>query len=197
MTGNTCSTLAKYSDLVLSIGKTDEACPHGLAPTTSTTAMLALGDALAICVSKKRNFTIEEYALYHPGGSIGRKLMKVKEVMRTGDANPCLLMTTLVMDVLFAITEAKSGAASIINSSGKLCGIFTDGDLRRRLKTTQEKLLQTPVQEVMTRNPITVTEDTLLVEAARILKVKKIDEVPVIDDSGYPVGMLDIQDCMS
>jgi arabinose-5-phosphate isomerase len=195
ITGNPESTLGKHSDLVLWIGKIEEACPLGLAPTTSTTVMLALGDALAMCVSQKRHFTREEYALYHPGGSLGRKLMKVSEIMRTGDANPCVPTTTTVVEVLFAITKARAGAAIMVDSQGKLCGIFTDGDLRRRLKN-QPNLLQLPISEAMTKNPITVHQDTLVVDALRILKEKKIDEVPVIDSNGYPAGMLDVQDVL-
>ena len=195
ITGNPASTLGRLSDIVLSIGKIEEACPLGLAPTTSTTAMLAMGDALAMCVCQKRNFTREEYALFHPGGSLGRKLMKVSEIMRTGDANPCVAQSALVMDVLFVITKARSGAATVIDDAGRLCGIFTDGDLRRRMKNGAD-VLNMKISEVMTKNPVTVTPDTLVIDAMRVLKQKKIDEVPIVNSDGYPVGMMDVQDLL-
>lgn len=195
ITGNPESTLARHSDLLLFIGKIEEACPLGLAPTASTTAMLALGDALAMCVCKQRNFSREEYALYHPGGNLGRKLMRVSEIMRTGRANPCMPESSTVMEVLLAISHARSGASSIVDADGKLCGFFTDGDLRRYIKHGQD-LIHSPISKVMTRTPTTVAPSTLVVEALNILKEKRIDEVPVIDTQNKPIGMLDVQDLL-
>lgn len=195
ITRSSGSTLALHSDITLSIGKIDEACPLGLAPTASTTAMLALGDALAMCVAKQRNFSREEYALYHPGGSLGRKLMKVAEIMRTSDANPRVPTTANVMQVLFAITKSRAGAATIVDSTDVLCGIFTDGDLRRYIKNGAD-ILYAPIAEVMTKDPVTVTPETLVVEALRILKEKRIDEVPVVDKQQHVIGVLDVQDIL-
>ena len=189
------STLAQHSNLVLLMGKINEACPLGFAPTASTSAMLALGDALAMCVAKKRNFTKEEFALFHPGGSLGRQLMQVSELMRTGDANPIITPSTTVMDALMAITAARAGAISVINSEQKLVGIFTDGDLRRRLRAGED-LTRLPISKVMTPNPIAITDDTLAVEAVKLLKERQIDEVPVVDKDFHPVGMLDVQDIL-
>lgn len=195
ITGNVSSTLAKFSDIVLSIGKIEEACPLGLAPTTSSTAMLALGDALAVCVSQERNFTREEYALYHPGGSLGRKLLKVSEIMRTGDANPHVAKTATVMDAILTITKARAGAASVVDTDNKLCGIFTDGDLRRHLKNGTD-ILHATIEAVMTKNPVAVSGEALVVDALRILKEKRIDEVPVVDQEHHLLGMLDVQDLL-
>jgi len=195
ITASKSSSLGKLSDLVLAIGKVEEACPLGLAPTASTTVMLAVGDALAMTVSKERNFTREEYALYHPGGSLGRKLMKVSEIMRIDNAHPCVPKTMLIKDVLFAITKARAGAATIIDEQGKVCGIFTDGDLRRYIEHGKDINL-VAVEQVMICKPITVSPETMVVEALRILKEKKIDEVPVIDADGKSVGMLDVQDLL-
>lgn len=195
VTGNPDSPLAGLSDLVLNMGPITEACPLGLAPSASTTAMLALGDALALTVQRKRGFNHEQYALYHPGGSLGRRLMRVQELMRTGDRNPLVRENASVKDVLLAITAARAGAVSVIDERGLLAGIFTDGDLRRQLGRIPEPA-KVAIGEVMTRKPVTIGPDRLVGEAARILKEKKIDELPVVDGQGRPVGMLDVQDLL-
>lgn len=195
-TGNTKSALAKYSDAVLDISVKKEACPLGLTPTSSTTAMLAMGDALSVCLLKKKGFKEEDFAFYHPGGALGRRLLlKVEDIMRKGISNPIVSENKSVKEVLYAITKARAGAASISNKKGKLVGIFTDGDLRRHFDGN-ENLLKLKIKDVMTRNPTMITKDQLAVEALRILKEKKIDELPVVDARLRPIGMLDVQDLL-
>ncbi|MBI4834960.1 MAG: KpsF/GutQ family sugar-phosphate isomerase [Planctomycetes bacterium] len=195
MTGSAKSTIGKLSDVVLETGKIKEACPWDIVPTASTTAMLALGDALALTVFKHRKFTKEQFALYHPGGELGRRLLKVKEVMRSGKFNPVIKEDRPVKDALVIITQKRAGAVNIVNKSGKLTGIFTDGDLRRHIEKSPD-ILTHPVKSIMTANPLTTTASSLAVEALRILKEKKIDELPVVDDKKHPVGMLDVQDLL-
>jgi len=196
LTGNSRSTLAKYADINLDVSVKKEACPLGLAPTASTTAMLAIGDALAVCLLEKKEFKREDFAFYHPGGTLGKRLyLKVEEIMRADQSNPVVDENKKIKDVLFAITKARAGAASVINKEGKLVGIFTDGDLRRHLER-DPNLSMKKVKDVMTRTPITVKKDQLAVEALRILREKKIDEIPVVDDKNCPIGMLDIQDLL-
>lgn len=196
LTGNLNSTLAEMSDITLDIGVKEEACPLGLAPTASTTAMLAMGDALAIALLEKKGFKEEDFAFYHPGGNLGKKLLlKVEDIMRTGESNPVVKEETKVSDVLLAITSARAGAASIVDDQGVLVGIFTDGDLRRHLEG-DSNLAAKKVREVMTKSPRTITKERLAAEALRILKENKIDELPVVDESGRAVGMLDVQDLL-
>lgn len=194
--GNTKSELAKNSDVVLNVSVKKEACPFGLAPTASTTAMLAMGDALAIALAEKKGIRKEDFALYHPGGSLGKRLiLKVEDIMRTGRQNPVVKEDTLIKDVLLVITGSRAGAASVVNSKGRLTGIFTDGDLRRHLET-DSNLVSKKVKEVMTKNPTVISKDKLAQEALNILRQKKIDEVPVIDKDKRPIGMLDVQDLL-
>ncbi len=196
LTGNKNSLLAKHSDVVLDVAVKKEACPLGLAPTASTTATLAMADALAVCLLELKGFKEKDFAFYHPGGLLGKKLLlKVEDIMRTGQANPIISENKKISEVLFKITQARAGSASVVNKKGKLSGIFTDGDLRRHLEV-DANLTQRKVKEVMTKNPRTVHSDMLAVEAMRILKEKKIDEVPVVDKKGRPIGLLDVQDLL-
>lgn len=196
ITGNKNSTLAKYSDMVLDVSVKKEACTLGLAPTSSTTAALAMGDALAVCLVEKKGFKEKDFALFHPGGLLGKRLLlKVEDIMRKGKANPIVREEAIVKDVLYAITGARAGAASVIDKSGRLSGIFTDGDLRRHLERNAD-LASRKIKEVMTKNPVTIQPQRLAVEALRILEEKKIDELPVVDAALKPVGMLDIQDVL-
>jgi arabinose-5-phosphate isomerase len=196
MVGNVNSTLAKNSDCVLDVSIKKEACPLGLAPTTSTTVMLAMGDALSIALQQIKGFKVEHFALYHPGGSLGKKLLlRVGDIMRVGNSNPVVNENTLVKDVLLKITRARAGSASIVNKKGMLKGIFTDGDLRRHLKT-KGNITNKRIKEVMTKNPITVYSDVMAVDALGILQSKKIDEVPVVDKRKRPIGLLDVQDLL-
>ncbi|MBU6390620.1 MAG: KpsF/GutQ family sugar-phosphate isomerase [Planctomycetes bacterium] len=196
ITGNNKSSLAQYSDVVLDIGKIEEPCPLGLAPSASSTAMLALGDALSLTIFKKRNLSKEDYAFYHPGGELGRKLLTVEMVMRKGEENPVADEDALLSAVLKIMTETvgKPGAVSIIDKQNKLVGFFTDGDLRRHLKNGVS--LRGRVKEFMTRSPKVINARCLVAEAYKILKEYKIDQIPVIDDSYTPVGIIDVQDLL-
>lgn len=196
ITGNVKSELAKYSDVVLDVSVKEEACPLGLAPTASTTATLAMCDALAVCLLELKGFKEKDFAFYHPGGALGRRLLlKVGDIMRTGKSNPIVNENKKVSDCLLAITQARAGSASVINKQGMLVGIFTDGDLRRHLEITSN-LSKCQVKEVMTKNPKTVYPDMLAAEALHIIEEKKIDELPVVDKYRRPVGLLDIQDLL-
>lgn len=189
------SSLGRNADLVIELGHLEEACPLGLAPSATATAMLALGDALAFSVQEARGFDKEKFAFFHPGGEIGRKLMKVSDVMRTGERNPVVKEEAPLAEVLSAITKARAGAITIVNGTGKLAGIFTDGDFRRSM-ARDPKLISARVGEVMTRNPVTIPPDRLATEALKILRERKIDEIPVVNGKGEPVGMLDVQDLL-
>lgn len=196
LTGNPRSTLAKHSDIVLDVSVRKEACPLGLAPTASTTVTLAMGDAISVCLLKEKGFREEDFAFYHPGGALGKRLLlKVEDIMRKAEANPVVAENILVRDVLLKITQARAGAASVVDAHGRLSGIFTDGDLRRHLKSDANLSLK-KVKDVMTKNPITIAKDGLAYEALRILKDKRIDEIPVVDTKGRPIGMLDVQDLL-
>ncbi|BDG09399.1 KpsF/GutQ family sugar-phosphate isomerase [Anaeromyxobacter paludicola] len=190
--------LARGSDLTLAIGRIDEACPMGLAPTASTAALLALGDALAMTVMKNRSFDKDEYALYHPGGKLGRGLMKVSEVMRGGEANPLVAATASLAEAVAVMTETpgRPGAATVVDAQGKLAGVFTDGDLRR-LVERGETDFTIPVSKVMCKNPRIVRPDALVMDAARVLRHARVDQVPVVDEDGRPVGLLDVQDLLA
>jgi arabinose-5-phosphate isomerase len=198
LTGGSGSTLARHADVVISIGHVAEACPMGLVPTASTTAMMVIGDALAICLFNLRGLDREDYARFHPGGQLGRKLMRVSEVMRQGDENPVARASEPLRDVLRVMTQTKGrpGAASIVDGRGRLVGVFTDGDLRRLLERPGFSV-SVPIREVMHAGPKTVSQDQLVVEAARVLREFKIDQVPVVDDKQRPVGLLDVQDLLS
>lgn len=196
MTGNTKSHLAKNSDVVIDIGISREACPLGLAPTASTTVTLAVGDALAAALQKKRGFKVDDFALYHPGGSLGKKLIKVKDLMRTGKANPTVRESTTVKEALLTITASRAGSCTVVDRAGKLQGIFTDGDLRRHLENGREDIMKRPVGDVATRKPMRIHKDRLAAEALSMLRERKIDELPVVDDHGKVVGLLDVQDIL-
>ncbi|MDD3375487.1 MAG: KpsF/GutQ family sugar-phosphate isomerase [Candidatus Omnitrophica bacterium] len=196
ITGSPKSSLGKYCDVALNVGVKKEGCPLGLAPMASTTVTLAMGDALAACLIDRKGFKKENFAFFHPGGSLGRNLLlKVEDIMRTGKHYSLATPATKVKDVLLAITRARCGSACIVDNKGKLKGIFTDGDLRRHLKK-DINLLNEYVKNVMTKNPATVKKDQLAVEAMRILQEKRIDEAPVVDSNGKSVGLLDVQDLL-
>jgi arabinose-5-phosphate isomerase len=196
LTGNIKSDLAKNSDVVLDVSVKKEACSLGLAPTSSTTAMLAMGDALAIVLADKKGLKEEDFALYHPGGALGKRLvLKVEDIMRKGHNNPIVKENIIIKDVLLKITKAKAGSAIVVDSKGKLSGIFTDGDLRRHLESEND-LKAKKVKDVMTKNPVAITKGKLAYEALKILKQKKIDEVPVVDKNNKPIGLVDVQDLL-
>lgn len=193
ITASKSSTLGRTADIVIELGRIEEACPLKLAPSATTTAILALGDALALCVLEARGFDKEQFAQFHPGGDLGRRLQKVADVMRTGDRNPIVREDTPLTEAIATITRARAGAVSVVDAAGRLSGIFTDGDLRRAMGK-DPRLIVARIGDVMTRKPRTVTPDRLASEALRILHEKKIDELPVVNERGEPVGMLDVQD---
>jgi len=198
MTGRNDSTLARLSDIVLDIGRVEEACPLKLAPTASTSAMLALGDALAMVVLDDRGFDRTAYARYHPAGSLGRRLMTVGEVMRKEGELPIVKSGTTVANVLIETsrTPGRPGAALVVDADGLLLGIFTDGDLRRLLEGGTYEKLQANVDEFMGHDPKTLSPDQLAEEAHRLLRENKVDQAPVIDAARRPVGLVDVQDLL-
>jgi arabinose-5-phosphate isomerase len=195
ITSKTNSTLAQNSDIILTIPVEREACPLGLAPTTSTTAMLALGDALAIVLLQSRKFTPEDFALYHPGGALGRKLLlTVERLMHVGEDNPIVDITATVKDAIIAMTtQGNLGATSIVDEEGRLVGILTDGDLRRLLKN-YEQPLELKVADVMTKNPKTISGGRMAAEAMHVMEAKGITVLPVIDEERHPIGLIHLHD---
>ncbi len=196
LTSNAGSTLALASDVAIVIGPLSEVCPLGLAPSTSTTAMIAVGDALAFVLSRLRDFRHEDFARFHPAGSLGRKLMKVETVMRQG-ADLRLAPCRESVRTVFAkstLRGRRTGAVMLVDDTGRLRGLFTDSDLARLFEQRRDAALDRPIEDVMTRDPITVTLGTRLLDALEILSQRKISELPVIDPDGRPAGLLDITD---
>ena len=192
------STLGRHADATIAIGRIEEACPLGLAPTCSTTAMLAVGDALALSVMRERHFTADDFALFHPAGQLGRKLMKVHEAMtfRSGENLPLARESQTVGEVLQAVSTItrRPGAVLIVDGSGRLAGIFSDGDLRRLIISDSDKALSRRIGEVMTRNPKQIAGEALAAEAMAIMRRHRIDELPVVDGQERPIGLIDVQD---
>ena len=197
MVGNPNSSLGKNADVVLDVGVSKEACPLGLAPTSSTTAALAFGDALAVALLSKRKFTADQFAVFHPGGSLGRRLlMTVADVMHTGDENPLVKGDMKVQDALFVITDKGLGAVSVVDNDNKMIGVLTDGDIRRGL-SQGFSLLTMPVTELMTKAPKTITQDKLAAEALHLMESNKprpITVLPVIDAERHVIGLLHMTD---
>lgn len=194
LVGKEKSTLAEKSDVILSIGKVEEACPLGLAPTTSTTVTLAIGDAIAIALLKARDFQPEHFALFHPGGSLGRKLLlTIQDVIDSNTNNPVVYGDIEVKDVLFEMTKSGLGAISIIGTDGKLEGILTDGDIRRAL-IEGNHILETPVSQLYSKNPVTITNTILAAEALKIMEDKRVNVLPVLNDKNEPISMVHIHD---
>jgi arabinose-5-phosphate isomerase len=194
LTGNLKSSLAKHSDVSLNVKVPREACPFNLAPTSSTTAMLVTGDALAMAVLQARGFKQKDYARFHPAGTIGRAmLLKVGDIMRTGNRNAIADQNLSVKEALLVMTRARSGSLSVVDARGKLAGVFTDGDFRRHM-ATDENLLSQPLKTVMTRNPISIQESALAVEALKIFDERNIDDLIVVNAKRQPVGLVDSQD---
>jgi arabinose-5-phosphate isomerase len=194
LTAGARSTLAKYSDVVLNVRVPKEACPFNLAPTASTTATLALGDALAMAILQARGFTEKDFAKHHPAGAIGRALLlKVADIMRAGDRNPVAPEKMSVKEGLLLMTRHRAGSLSVVNGKGKLSGVFTDGDLRRHM-AGDEKILERTLREVMTRDPICIREDVLAAEALKIFNERNIDDLIVVNAAREPIGLVDLQD---
>jgi arabinose-5-phosphate isomerase len=193
-TGNTKSSLARHSDLSLNVKVPKEACPFNLAPTSSTTAMLVLGDALAMAVLQARGFRQKDFAKFHPSGAIGRAmLLRVGDIMRSGNRNAVAREDRSVREALMVMTKARSGSLSVVNARGKLTGVFTDGDFRRHMAGGDD-LLNRPLKQVMTRNPIRISENALAVEALKIFNERNIDDLIVVNAKQEPVGLVDSQD---
>ncbi len=193
-TGAPKSSLARHSDVVLNVRVPKEACPFNLAPTASTTAMLVMGDALAMAVLEARGFKQSDFAKYHPSGAIGRALLvQVKDIMRSGTRNAVAPEKMPVREALLVMTQAKSGSLSVVNARGKLSGVFTDGDFRRRMAGDAD-LLSKPLASVMTKNPIRVRDEALAAEALKIFNERNIDDLIVVNAKQEPVGLVDSQD---
>jgi arabinose-5-phosphate isomerase len=194
ITGAVKSALARFSDIILNVRVPQEACPFNLAPTASTTAMMVMGDALAMTVLQARGFKKKDFARHHPSGAIGRALLlKVSTIMRTGQRNAVAREDVTVKEALLVMTRAKSGSVSVVNRHGKLTGVFTDGDLRRHMSDDAE-VLSKPLARVMTRKPICIREEELAVEALKIFNQRNIDDLIVINARREPVGLIDLQD---
>lgn len=203
MVGRADCDLSRVANVTLLIGDVTEACPHNLAPTASTTAMLALGDALALVVSRRRNFGVTDFQKFHPGGGLGRQLMPVVHAMRfkAGDNQP-LIGLGLSVQQAYANAEAfakasglrRAGALLIVDDEGKLAGIVTDGDLRSALINKGPGVWGGPIRELMTKNPTTLPHTALVRDAVRIVRERRFDEIPVVDGEGKPVGLIDVQD---
>ena len=194
LTGAPKSSLARHSDVVLNARVPREACPFNLAPTASTTAMLVLGDALAMGVLAARGFKQQDYAKFHPSGAIGRAMLsRVCDIMRKDGRNAVADEDLLVREALLVMTRAKSGSLSIVNSRGKLVGVFTDGDFRRHMAQDPDLLLRS-LKKVMTRNPIRISEQALAAEALKVFNERNIDDLIVVNARNEPVGLVDSQD---
>ena len=197
MVGNANSTLAKNADVVLDVGVEKEACPLGLAPTSSTTAALAYGDAIALALLQKRNFTASQFAVFHPGGSLGRKLLlTVGNIMHKGDENPLVSVDTTVQEALFVITDKGLGAVSVVDEEGKMLGVLTDGDIRRGLSKGVD-FLQRSVADLMTKAPKYITADKLAAQALHLMESnqpKPITVLPVLDENKVVIGLLHMTD---
>ena len=197
MVGNANSTLAKNADVVLDVGVEKEACPLGLAPTSSTTAALAYGDAIALALLQKRNFTASQFAVFHPGGSLGRKLLlTVGNIMHKGEENPLVSVDTTVQEALFVITDKGLGAVSVVDEEGKMLGVLTDGDIRRGLSKGVD-FLQRSVADLMTKAPKYITADKLAAQALHLMESnqpKPITVLPVLDENKVVIGLLHMTD---
>lgn len=198
LTGGGESTLAHHADALLDIGRVEEACPMKLAPTASTSALLAMGDALAMVVLQERNFSREDYANYHPGGMLGRKLLKVKEVMRKGEQMPLVPSGTKLADVVRVMnrTPGRPGAAFIVDPQGVLVGVFTHGDLARLFERSPSIAAGDAVDLHMGKNPKTIGPEQIVEAAQHLLHEHRIDQIAVIDDARRPIGLLDVQDLL-
>lgn len=201
ITGNRNSHLAQIADIHLCVGDISEACPLNLAPTASTTATLALCDALAMCVSEHRRFTESDFKKRHPGGNLGRLMTPVIDVLRF-HANENLPLVSDALTVEQVLTEAakfprRAGAVILVDQANRLTGIFTDADLRRTVITYGGDAMDKPIVSVMTKNPRSLTDDALVKDAVQLVREMRVDELPVVDSNNHPVGMIDVQDLIA
>lgn len=199
ITARETSTVGRAASVVLPLGQMDEACWLGLAPSTTTTAMIALGDALALVQSKSRGFQAEDFAKYHPGGSLGRKLARVDDAMRPLDECRVAMQTETVRNVIVSCGKPgrRTGAVMLVDEQGKLTGLFTDSDLARLFEHRDESALDQPIEDLMVANPTTITHGARMSEAVDLLANRKFSELPVVDQQGYPLGLVDVTDVVS
>jgi arabinose-5-phosphate isomerase len=200
LTGGQNSTLAKNSDVWIDVGVREEACPLGLAPTASTTAALAMGDAIAVVLLDKRGFREEDFASFHPGGTLGKRLiLRVKDLMHTGDAVPRVTEETLVKDAIYVISSKKMGITAVLNASGALVGVISDGDLRRWMEKTEktnENLLSKKSAEIMTRKPKVISKEAMAAEAVAVMEKHSITCLVVADPQNRPEGVIHLHDLL-
>ena len=200
ITGDKDSTLSRHSDVVLCMGRMNEACPLGVAPSVSTSCMLAIGDALAFTVMKARNFNVEDYVRFHPGGSLGAKLMTVEQSMmfRPGEKLPFAEATDTIRQMLRKTSDVKRhGAVMIVDGDGRLAGIITDADLRRLMTKNESRFFELKAGDIMTPNCKKIRADALAAEATAIFHKYRIDELPVVDENDRPLGLIDVQDIVT
>jgi arabinose-5-phosphate isomerase len=199
ITGRPSSKLGKAAAIVIDIGSLQEACSLGLAPSTSTTAMLAVGDALALVASRMRGFTRDDFARFHPGGSLGRKLARVDDYMRRLSDCRLAVCSRALRDVLIEarLPARRTGAIMIVDPQGCLRGVFTDSDLARLFESRRDALLDEPIRSVMTKRPACVPQGSMMSDAVTIMAERRISELPVVDAEGKPVGLLDITDIVA
>lgn len=196
VTATDSNTLAKLCDINIATGKVKEACSLGLAPTSSAMAMLAIGDSLAVVLARSKRFREEDFAAFHPGGALGKRFLRVMDVMRKPPSVPVVRPTAKVRSVLEDIIRKKAGAAVITDGKRRIIGIFTDGDLRRQ-SLKDARVLDRDIAEVMTKRPLVMNPKLYLYQAAGIFRAKKVDEIPVADEHGTFLGLMDIQDIIS
>ncbi len=196
ITASDASTLGAQADATICLGRLIEAGAHGLAPSTSTTAMLAVGDALALVTSQNKQFTPSQFAAFHPGGSLGRRLASVKDVMRPIEQVRIAADSSTIRQVFISLSRPgrRTGAVMLVNEQGQLTGVFTDSDLARLLEQRRDDQFDRPISEVMSRHPLTVGPDAILEEALQVLGARHVSELPVVDGDGVPLGMIDITD---
>jgi arabinose-5-phosphate isomerase len=194
MTGNPRSSLAQAADVSLDVSIPEEACPFGLAPTASTTAALAMGDALAMGLLERRGFTIEDFAVLHPGGRLGKKLVRVEDVMQAGDRAPRVRPEASMKAVLFEMTKKRLGMTTVVDGDGKLLGMISDGDLRRHMERDGYSLLDQTAGQCLTANPLTVKRRDLATAALAVMEERKITSLPVVDAAGVVEGVVHLHD---
>ncbi|MFB3814677.1 MAG: SIS domain-containing protein [Terriglobales bacterium] len=194
MTGEMCSTLAKAADVALDCSVAKEACSLGLAPTASTTAMMALGDALAVALAERRGFKEEDFAHLHPGGKLGKKLARVSSLMHTGAAIPQVTPETPMCDVIYEMSRKGLGITTVVENGSRLVGVISDGDLRRLLERRGKQVLDLTAGECMTRQPKTISPDEFATAALNIMEQKKITSLPVVDAAGQLQGIVHLHD---
>ena len=196
VTASDASTLGSQADVTICLGRLIEVGAHGLAPSTSTTAMLAIGDALALVSSQIKQFTPQQFAAFHPGGSLGRRLASVRDVMRPMEQVRVAAESATIREVFVSLSRPgrRTGAVILVDETGRLAGLFTDSDLARLLEQRRDDQFDRPISEVMTVRPLTIGLDAILEEALQLLGARHVSELPVVDDEGFPLGMIDITD---